>query len=43
MMRQSEFKMKNDPELGRYTKQHIYGEGMMNVFKSLEKQCLEKQ
>ena len=34
MMRQSEFKMKLDPELGRYTKQHIYGEGMMDVFKS---------
>ena len=28
MMRQSEFKMKYDPELGRYTRQHIYGEGM---------------
>ena len=34
MMRQSEFKMKFDPELGRYTRQHIYGEGMMDVFKS---------
>ena len=34
MMRQSEFKKKYDPELGRYTKQHIYGEGVMNVFKS---------
>ena len=33
-MRQSEFKMKFDPELGRYTRQHIYGEGMMDVFKS---------
>ena len=33
-MRQSEFKMKYDPELGRYTRQHIYGEGMMDVFKS---------
>ena len=35
MMRQSEFKMKLDPELGKYTRQHIYGEGMMDVFKSL--------
>ena len=26
--------MKLDPELGRYTRQHIYGEGMMDVFKS---------
>ena len=34
MMRQSEFKMKLDPELGRYTRQYIYGEGMMDVFKS---------
>ena len=35
MMRKSEFKMKLDPELGRYTRQHIYGEGMMDVFKSV--------
>ena len=34
MMRQSEFEMKLDPELGRYTRQHSYGEGMMDVFKS---------
>ena len=34
MSRQSEFKMKLNPELGRYTRQHIYGEGMMDVFKS---------
>ena len=34
MMRQSEFKMKLDPELGKYTRQHIYGEGMTDVFKS---------
>ena len=33
-MRQSEFKLKLDPELGRYTRQHVYGEGMMDVFKS---------
>ena len=33
-MRQSEFKMKLDPESGRYTRQNIYGEGMMDVFKS---------
>ena len=36
-MRQSEFKMRYDPELGRYTRQHIYGEGMMDVFKSFGK------
>ena len=34
MMRQSEFKKKLDPELGRHTRQHVYGEGMMDVFKS---------
>ena len=33
-MRQSEFKMRFDPELGRYTRQHIYGEGMMDTLKS---------
>ena len=34
MSRQSEFKMKLDPELGRYTRQHIYGEGITDIFKS---------
>ena len=42
MMRQSEFKMKLDPELGRYTRQHIYGEGMMDVFKSVGKKTFGK-
>ena len=36
-MRQSEFKKKLDPELGRYTKQHIYGEGIMDIFNSVGK------
>ena len=43
-MRQSEFKKKLDPELGRYTRQHIwsgersiYGEGITDVFKSFGK------
>ena len=35
MMRQSEFKKRFDPELGRYTRQHIYGEGITDVFKSV--------
>ena len=35
MMRKSEFKMRFDPELGRYTRQHIYGEGITDVFKSV--------
>ena len=34
-MRQSEFKKIYDPELGRFTRQHIYGEGMMDVFKNI--------
>ena len=34
-MRQSEFKKIYDPELGRFTGQHIYGEGVMDVFKNI--------
>ena len=34
-MRQSEFKKRYNPELGRFTKQHIYGEGVMDVFKNI--------
>ena len=34
MLRQLELKKIYDPELGRYTRQHIYGEGVMDVFKS---------
>ena len=34
-MRQSEFKTQYDPELGRFTRQHIYGEGVMDVFKNI--------
>ena len=34
-MRQSEFKYKYDTELGRFTRQHIYGEGVMDVFKNI--------
>ena len=34
--------MKLDPELGRYTRQHIYGEGMMDVFKSVGKRIFGK-
>ena len=43
MMRKSEFKMKLDPELGRYTRQHIYGEGMMDVFKSVGSKLFGKK
>ena len=35
MSRQSEFKKTLDPEMGRFTKQHIYGEGITDVFKSI--------
>ena len=42
MMRQSEFKMKFDPELGRYTRQHIYGEGITDVLKSFGKKIFGK-
>ena len=34
MMQQSEYKKRFDPELGSFTKQHIYGEGITDVFKS---------
>ena len=34
-MRQSDFKKKYDPELGRFTRQHIHGEGVIDVFKSI--------
>ena len=37
MMRQSEFKRKYDPEMGKYTKQHIYGEGIMDSVKPTPK------
>ena len=40
MMRQSEFKRKYDPEIGKYTKQHIYGEGIMDSVKSFFKNQL---
>jgi len=34
-MRQNEFKMKYDPEMGRYVKKHIYSEGIMDLIKSV--------
>ena len=37
MMRQSEYKKKFDPELGIFTRKHIYGEGITDVFKSVGK------
>ena len=34
-MRQTEFKKRYDPELRRFTRQHIYGEGVMDVLKNI--------
>ena len=34
-MKQSELKKLYDPELGRFTRQHIYGEGVMDVLKNI--------
>ena len=42
MMRQSEYKKKLDPELGSFTRQHIYGEGITDVFKSFGKKIFGK-
>ena len=42
MMRQSEFKRKYNPEIGKYTKQHIYGEGIMDSVKSFFKKPTPK-
>ena len=43
-MRLSDFKKKLYPELGRFTRQHVYGEGVMDVFKKILVQSyLERQ
>ena len=34
MMRQSEFKKKYDPDTGKFSRKHIYGEGLMDSVKS---------
>ena len=33
-MRQSEFKKKYDPDKGKFSRNHIYGEGIMDTVKS---------
>ena len=33
-MRQSEFKKKYDPDKGKFSRKHIYGEGLMDSVKS---------
>ena len=40
MIRQSEFKMRYDPDIGRYVKKHIHtgeihGEGLTDIFNSI--------
>ena len=40
MIRQSDFKRRYDPEIGKYVKKHVYtgqihGEGLMDIFKSV--------
>lgn len=50
-MRQSEFKRRYDPDLGKYVMKHIYsediyGEGMSDIFKSLGSKspgCLQRK
>ena len=34
-MRKSDLKKKYDPELGRFKRQHIHGEGVKDVFKNI--------
>ena len=41
-MRQSELKRKYDPELGRYVKNHVYGESTSDVMKSIGSRVLGK-
>ena len=41
-MRQSDFKKKYDPDLGRFTRQHIHGEGVMDVFRNIGSKILGK-
>ena len=42
MTRQSEFKRKYDPEMGKYRKQHIWGEGIMDSVQSFFKKPTPK-
>ena len=43
MSRQTEFKKRYDPEMGKYTRQHIYGEGVItDTLKSLGKKVFGK-
>ena len=41
-MNQFEYKKRFDPEMGRYVKRHIYGEGITDIFKSIGSKLLGK-
>ena len=43
MVRQSEFKPRFDPELGRYAMKHIHGEGLWMFSDQLDQNFSEKQ
>ena len=47
MVRQSELKIRYDPEIGRYVKKHVYtgeihGEGLTDIFKSIGRKLFGK-
>ena len=41
-MRQSEFKKRYDVKTGRYVKEHIYGKGVTDVFKTIGRKLFGK-
>ena len=41
-MKQSEFKKRYDVKMGRYVKKHIYGEGVTDVFKTIDRKVFGK-
>ena len=41
-MGQSDFKKRYDPEMGRFTRQHIYGEGVMDILKTIGAKVIGK-
>ena len=42
-MRQSEFKKKYDPDTGKYTRQHIYGQGISDRVRSFGSKVFGKK
>ena len=41
-MKQSEFKKRYDVKMGRYVQRHIYGEGVVDVFKTIGRKLFGK-